>query len=173
MVSDLRDFLNQPAPNCELFGATESRLDSRISDLPGYQYPRQSPDWYCSWYTYTAPLQTHADGHALESDCVECIWLELEPRAHAPLLFECVLFCIGTLQFGTNCFTTCVDDRQSLGCKLSLNASMLLLGFLIAFWVNSSWDSTVTLPGPTQLTESPTRIMQTIKRHSLRSVYLT
>ena len=59
------------------------------------------------------------------------------------------------------------------GMQIKPNASMLLLGFLIAFWVNSSWDSIVTLPNPTKLTESPTRIMQTIKMHSLRLVYLT
>ena len=90
---------SQSTPNCNMFGITESRLDSRISDqdinIPDYCISRKDSlviGQTGVQYTYTTLLLTlHTDVKTL-SVIVECIWLELKPSTSAPFIFVCILY---------------------------------------------------------------------------------
>ena len=96
-------FLNQSAPSYNLFAVTESRLDFRISDqdvnIPDYRIQRKDSTAIgqtgIAVYIHDSIADTTHRRHDLESDCVECIWLELKPNTNIFLY----VFCIETLQF--------------------------------------------------------------------------
>ena len=83
------------------FSVSQSRLDSRISDqdinIPNYCISRKDSivirqTGIAVYIHYSIADITH--GHQdLESDLVECIWLELKPSTNAPNIF-CVFFFI-------------------------------------------------------------------------------
>ena len=99
-VFDLSVFLNQSAPSYSLFGVTESRLDFRISDqdvnIPDYRIQRKDSTAIGQTGIAVYVLDSIADithrRHDLESDCVECIWLELKPNECKRPISFCMLF---------------------------------------------------------------------------------
>ena len=99
-VLDLSVFLNQSAPSYSLFGVTESRLDFRISDqdvnIPDYRIQRKDSAAIGQTGIAVYVLDSIADithrRHDLESDCVECIWLELKPNECKRHISFCMLF---------------------------------------------------------------------------------
>ena len=104
-VLDLSVFLNQSAPSYNLFGVTESRLDFRISDqevnIPDYRIQRKDSTAVgqtgIAVYIHDSIADITHRRHDLESDCVECIWLEL--TLQKKIQFFSHFFCIETLQF--------------------------------------------------------------------------
>ena len=95
-VPDLCVFLNQSTPNYYIFGITESRLDSRISDQdisnPNYCISRKDSIAIGQTGIAVSIADITHRRPDLESDLVECIWLELKPSANAPNIFVCVLY---------------------------------------------------------------------------------
>ena len=191
-VLDLNVFLNQSSPSYNLFGVTESRLDFIISDqdvnIPDYRIQRKDSTAVgqtgIAVYIHDSIADITHRRHDLESDCVECIWLELKPNANAPSLFVCFLYRNPSVSYEWfDDFVQMIDNLRAA----KSHADILLLGdFNIDLLKpHSSWDSTITLLGLTQLIESPTRItptsatlidhiyIQTTQMHSLMSVYLT
>ena len=92
----------------------------------------------------------------LESDLVECIWLE--PSTSAPNIFVCILYRKPSYEWFDN-FVQMVDNSHTV----KPHADIHVLGdFNIDLLKpHSSWDSTITLLGLTQLVKSPARITQT------------
>ena len=98
-VPDLCAFLSQSTPNYNMFGITESRLDSRISDqdisIPNYCISRKDSlvigQTGIAVYIHNSIADITHRRQDLESDLVECIWLELKPSTSAPNIF-CVYF---------------------------------------------------------------------------------
>ena len=94
-VPDLCVFLNQSTPNYNIFGITESRLDSRISDLdiniPNYCISRKDSiaigQTGIAVYIHNSIADITHRRQDLESGLVECIWLELKPSTNAPNIF--------------------------------------------------------------------------------------
>ena len=84
-VLDLCVFLSQSTPNYNIFGITESRLDSRISDqdinIPNYcilrKYSIVIGQAGIAVYIHNSIANIAHRRQDLESDLVECIWLEL------------------------------------------------------------------------------------------------
>ena len=94
-VPDLCVLLNQSTPNYKNFGITESRLDSRISDqdinIPIYCISRKDSVVIRQTGIVVYKNNSVADithrRQVLESDLVECIWLELKASMSAPNIF--------------------------------------------------------------------------------------
>jgi len=102
-VPDLCVFLSQSTPNYNIFGITESRLDSRISDqdikIPNYCVSRKDSivieQTGTAVYIHNSIADITHRRQDLESDLVECIWLELKPNTNAPnifVFFVCLFF---------------------------------------------------------------------------------
>ncbi len=94
-VPDLCEFLSHSTLNYNIFGITESRLDSRISDqdinIPNYCISRKASiatgQTGIAVYTHNSIANITHRRQDLESDLVECIWLELKPSTNAPNIF--------------------------------------------------------------------------------------
>ena len=99
-VPDLCAFLSQSTPNYNMFGITESRLDSRISDqdrnIPNYCISRKDSivigQTGIAVYIHNPIADNTHQRQDLESDLVECIWLELKASTSAPNIFVCILY---------------------------------------------------------------------------------
>ena len=95
-----------------------------------------------------------------ESDLVECIWLELKPSTSAPNIFVCILYRNPSASYEwSDNFVQMKDNIHTV----KPHADILVLGgfHIDLLKPHSSWDSTITLLGLTQLVKSPTRITQT------------
>ena len=95
----------------------------------------------------------------LESDLVECIWLELKTSTNAPNILLLFLYRnpSDSYEWFDN-FVQMIDNIHTV----KPHADILVLDFNIDLLrPHSSWDSTITLLGLTQLVKSPTRITQT------------
>ena len=98
-VPDLCAFLSQSTPNYNMFGITESRLESRISDhdisIPNYCISRKDSlvigQTGIAVYIHNSIADITHRRQDLESDLVGCIWLELKPSTSAPNIL-CVYF---------------------------------------------------------------------------------
>ena len=161
-------FLNQSAPSYNLFGVMEARFDFRISDqdvnIPDYRIQRKDSTAVgqtgIAVYIHDSIADITHRRHDLESDCVQCIWLELKPNANAPSLFVCFLYRNPSVCYEWfDDFVQMIDNLRAA----KSHADILLLGdFNIDLLKpHSSWDSTITLLGLTQLIVSPTRITPT------------
>ena len=96
----------------------------------------------------------------LESDLVECIWLELKPGTSALNICVCILYRNPSASYEWfDNFVQMIDNIHTV----KPHADILVLGdFNIDLLKpHSFWDSTITLLGLTQLVKSPTRITQT------------
>ena len=90
-VPDLCVFLSQSMLNYKMFGITESRLDSRISDqdinIPNYCISRKDSiaigQTGIAVYIHNSIADITHRRQDFESDLVECIWLELKPSTNA------------------------------------------------------------------------------------------
>ena len=99
-VPDLCVFFSQSTPNCNIFGITESRLDSRISDqdinILNYCISKKDSlvigQTAIAVYIHSSIADITHRRKDLESDLVECIWLELKPSTSAPNIFACILY---------------------------------------------------------------------------------
>ena len=99
-VPDLCVFLSQSTPNYKNFGITGSRLDSRISDqdinVPDYCISRKDSllieQTGVVVYIHNSIADITHRRQDLESELVECIWLELKPSTSAPNIFVCILY---------------------------------------------------------------------------------
>ncbi len=167
-VPDLCVFLSQSTPNYNIFGITESRLDSRISDqdinIPNYCISRKDSlvigHTGIAVYIHNSIADITHRRQDLESDLVECIWLELKPSTSAPNIFVCILYRNPSASYEWfDNFVQMIDNIHTV----KPHADILVLGdFNIDLLKpHSSWDSTITLLGLTQLVKSPTRITQT------------
>ena len=87
-VHDLWAFYIQSTPSCILFDITESRLDSRISDqdinILNYCISKKDSlvigQTAIAVYIHSSIADITHRRKDLESDLVECIWLELKPN---------------------------------------------------------------------------------------------
>ena len=112
-VPDLCVFLSQSTPNYNIFGITESRLDSRISDqdinVPNYCVSRRDSivigQTGIAVYIHNSIADITHRRQDLESDLVDCIWLELKPNTNAPNICVCI-FNTETLLLLMNGLTT-------------------------------------------------------------------
>ncbi len=167
-VPDLCVFLSQSTPNYNIFGITESRLDSRISDqdinIPNYCISRKDSlvigQTGIAVYIHNSIADITHRRQDLESDLVECIWLELKPSTSAPNIFVCILYRNPSASYEwLDNFVQMINSIHTV----KPHADILVLGdFNIDLLKpHSSWDSTITLLGLTQLVKSPTRITQT------------
>ena len=94
-VPDLCVFLSQSTPNYNIFGITESRLNSRISDqdinIPNYCILRKDSlvigQTGIAVHIHNSIADITRRRQDLASDLVECIWLELKPSTNAPNIF--------------------------------------------------------------------------------------
>ena len=161
-VPDLCVFLSQSTPNYNIFGITESRLDSRISDqdinIPNYCISRKDSLVIGQTSIAVSIADITHRRLDLESDLVECIWLE--PSTSAPNSFVCILYSNPSASYEWfDDFVQMIDNIHTV----KPHADILVLGdFNIDLLKpHSSWDSTITLLGLTQLVKSPTRITQT------------
>ncbi len=110
-VPDLCVFLSQSTPNYNIFGITESRLDSRISDqdisIPNYCISRKDSiaigQTGIAVYIHNSIADITHRRQDLESDLVECIWLEVTPSTNAP---NVIIFYTETLLLLMNGLTT-------------------------------------------------------------------
>ena len=167
-VPDLCVFLSQSTPNYNIFGITESRLDSRISDqdinIPNYCISRKESlvigQTDIAVYIHNSIADITHRRQDFESDLVECIWLELKPCTSAPNICVCILFRNPSASYEWS--DNFVQMKDSIH-TVKPHADILVLGgFNIDLLKpNSSWDSTIALLGLTQLVKSPTRITQT------------
>ena len=111
-VPDLCVFLSQSTPNYNFFGITESRLDSRIYDedinIPNYCISRKDSivieQTGIAVYIHNSIADITHRRQDLESDLVECIWLELKPSTSAPNIL--CIFYTETLLLLVNGLTT-------------------------------------------------------------------
>ena len=95
-VPDLSVFLSQSVPSYNLFGITESRLDSRISDqdinIPNYFVTRKDSTVVgqtgLAVYIYISIANIAYRRQDLENHHVECIWIEVKPNMNAPSLLK-------------------------------------------------------------------------------------
>ena len=91
-VPDLCVLLSQSTPSYNIFGITESRLDSRVSDrdinIPNYCISRKDSTVIgqtgIAVYIHNSIADITHRHQDLESDLVECIRLELKPSTNAP-----------------------------------------------------------------------------------------
>ena len=167
-VPDLCVFLSQSTPNFNIFGITESRLDSRISDqdinIPNYCISRKDSlvigQTGIAVYIHNSIADITHRRQDLESDLVECIWLELKPSTSAPNIFVSILYRNPSASYEWfDNFVQMIDNIHTV----KPYADILVLGdFNIDLLKpHSSWDPTITLLGLIQLVKSPTRITQT------------
>ena len=134
IIPDLSLFHNQSALNYNLFGVTETRVDIKISDRD-----INIPVYRIQWKDSTAIGQTGIavnihdfiaditrNRHDLESDSVECIWLELKSNTNAPSLLYA--FCIKKpFSLLWMVHWLCTADRQSPCCKTSCRHSFITI----------------------------------------------
>ena len=91
---------SQSTPNYNMFGITESRLDSRISDqdinIPNHCISRKDSvvvgQTGIAVYIHNSVADITHRPQDHERDLVECIWLELKPRTTAPNIFCLFVF---------------------------------------------------------------------------------
>ena len=148
-VPDLCVFLSQPTPNYNNFGITESRLNSRISDqdinIPNYCISRNGSlavgQTGIAVYIHNSIADITHRRQDLESDLVECIWLELKPSTSAPNIFVCILYRnpSASHEWFDN-FVQLIDNIHSV----KPHADILVLGDFNTDLLkpHSSWDST-------------------------------
>ena len=141
-----------------MLGITELRLDSRISDqdvsIPNYCISRKDSlvigQTGIAVYIHNSIADITHRRQDLESDLVECIWLELKPSTSAPNIFVCVLYRNPSASYEwLDKFVQMIDNIHTV----KPHADILVLGdFNIDLLKpHSSLDSTITLLGLTQI----------------------
>ena len=93
-------FCSQSSSEYHLFGITESRIVFRIIDhsisIPDYHIIRRDPQLPgqigIDVYVHQSVQAITHRRKDLESDKIECIWLELKPHAFGPSLLMCYLY---------------------------------------------------------------------------------
>ena len=143
-----------------LFGITETRLNSCISDeilaIPNFSLirkdssaPRQTGIAVYIHHSIKHLVRRRAD---LESENVECIWLEIKHKKTPPLLV-CILYRNPASTFEWYDQFVHMIDRADIN-----NKDILLLGdFNIDMLKpHTAWHSTTTLLGIEQMVSSPT-----------------
>ena len=160
-VPDLSVFLNDPTPY-HLFGLSETRLGSHISDsaiaIPGYSVVRR--DASAAGHTGMAVFIHNSIQHLvrrrhdLESDGVECIWLEVKSKQSSSVM-------VGFLYRNPSASFEWYDQfTENLDSVCKNNSNLLLMGdFNIDMLKpHHAWDATSSLFGLVQLVTSPTRV---------------
>ena len=160
-VPDLSVFLTRPSP-FHLFGVTESRLHSSISDdavsIPNFHVYRRDAgrhrDTGIAVYVHTSIQHFTKRRTDLESSMVESVWLELRAHKATPLLV-CFLYRnpSSTLEWYDD-FTQMLDTAHHSGAEIlilgDININMLV--------PNPIWETTTALFGLKQLINTPTRV---------------
>ena len=155
-VPDLCVFLSQSTPNYNIFGITESRLDSRIFDqdinIPNYCISRKGSlvigQTGIAVYIHNSIADITHRCQDLESDLVECIWLELKPSTSAPNIFVCILYRNPSASYEWfDNFVQMIDNIHTV----KPHADILVLGdFNIDLLKpHSSWDHNTARLNPT------------------------
>ena len=150
------------------FLVSQSRIDSRISDqdinIPNYCISRKDSivigQTGIAVYIHNSIADITHRRQDLESDLVECIWLELKPSTNAPnIFFFYFLYRNPSASYEWfDIFLQMIDTIPTV----KPHAHILVLGYfnIDLLKPHSSCDS-ITLLGLTQLVKSPTRITQT------------
>ena len=150
------------------FLVSQSRVDSRIFDqdinIPNYCISRKDSlvtgQTGIAVYIHNSVADITHRRQDLESDLVECIWLELKPSTSAPNIFVCTLYRNSTASY--EWFDNFVQMRDNIH-TVKPHADILVLGDFNIDLLKPQYsgDSTITLLGLTQLVKSPIRITQT------------
>ena len=167
-VPDVCAFLAQSSPDCHLFGITESRLDSRITDhsisISDYYIIRRDPQFSgqtgIAVYVHKSIQGITHRREDLEDDKIECIWLELKPHVNAPSLFVCYLYRNPAVNFDWyDSFVQMLDEVY----KVKHRADVLIFGDsnIDLLKPQSCWDPSLALFGLVQLATSLTRTTPT------------
>ena len=152
IIPDLSVFHNQSALNYNLFGVTETRVNIKISDrdinIPVYRIQRKDSTAIgqtgIAVYIHDFIADITRRRHDLESDSVECIWLELKPNTKRPISFVCFLY-----ENSSVCYEWFSDFVQMIDNVRAVkpHADILLLRYcnIDLLKPHSFWDSTITL----------------------------
>ena len=161
-LPDLTVFLNRPKP-FHLFGLSETRLNSRVSDsaiaIPGYTVVRRDAsvagETGLAVYIHDSIQPFVTRRLDLESSHVECIWLELKPSPQSPSVM--VGFLYRNPAAGFDWYDDFKENLDNVGKR---NSNFLLTGdFNIDMLKpHPSWDATLSLFGLVQLVDIPTRV---------------
>lgn len=160
---DLYVLLSQPNP-FHLFGFTETRLNSSISDdvisIPEFSIIRRDPQSHThtgiAVYIHNSLKDITRRRPDLESDTVESVWVEIKNKS-SPVLVGFIYRNPSAPNVWLDDFTDMLDNVKHC------TSDVLLLGdFNInMFSANPTWESTITLFGLKQLITSPTRVTST------------
>ena len=160
-VPDLCVLLNQPSP-FHLFGVTESRLSSNISDdcisIDGFSTIRRDAEHVghtgITVYVHDSISPFTRRRKDLESETVESVWVEIKANKSAPLL-------VGYIYRNPSSNYQWYDDFTAMFDKINhCSSDVLLLGDfnLNMFSRNPAWECTTSMFGLKQLITSATRV---------------
>jgi len=159
-VHDLSAFLKSFP--CQLFGVTETRLTSDVNcniiDIPEYDVVRRDSSTVgqtgIAVYIHHSIRRWTLRRTDLESQAVECLWLEINSESSSSLL-------VGILYRNPASALTWHDDFVEMMDKVAeVQDTILLLGdFNIDMSKHQpAWESTMNLFGIDQMVKSPTRV---------------
>ena len=161
-LPDLCVFLNDDNEPYHLFGVTETRLNNNIPDevihVPNFTVFRRDPisrgETGTAIYVHQSLQGVARRRPDLESDEVECMWIELKPPQRSSL-FVGFLYRNPAATFEWYDHFLYMFDRVC-----DRNPDVLLMGdFNIDFLKpHPAWESTTTALGLHQLVTSPTRV---------------
>ena len=142
-----------------LFGIRDSRLDARITDnlisIIDYTVLRRDSGYPClALYVHKSIENSVRRRLDLETEAIECIWVEIKDSKTKPLL-------VGYVYRNPASSQGWPDDFISMMDKITeYNANILLLGdFNIdLFKQPPTWNNTTALFGLEQLVEEATRV---------------
>lgn len=160
-VTDVCVFLNKQPQLVHLFGVSETRLDSRVSDslidIPNYSVLRRDSarkgQTGLALYVHRSIASIVKRRADLEDESVECLWVELKNGKSSPLLICYIYRNPAETTIWIDNFVSMMDKAKSR------DENLILLG---DFNINvqrpqKMWGSTTALFGLHQLVKTPTR----------------
>ena len=163
-ITDLCVLLNKPE-SFRIFGVTESRLKPHIPDsainIPNFSITRRDPvsrgETGIAVYIHNSIQDVVSRRIDLETQEVECVWLELKtPKSPSLLIGYLYRNPAATFEWYDNFLDMCEK-------VCARNADVLLMGdFNIDMLKpHHAWECTITLLGLHQMVNSPTRVTAT------------
>lgn len=161
-LADINVLLTQPNI-FHIFGFTEARLDDSISDadieIPYFTVFRRDKERFqqtgLATYVHNSIIHLTRRRQDLETDAVECMWLEVKSSKSSPLL-------VGILYRHGNETWPWYDDFQKMfdNVKKKNSSDVLLLGDfnLNLFESRPAWETTYSVLGLKMIIDSPTRV---------------
>ena len=166
-VADICNHLHQTNPPFHLYGITESRLHSRISNnsvrIPDYDIIRRDAtlmnETGIAAYVHKSIVQFIRRRVDLEHSSIECMWLELRSKAKSPSILVGFLYRNpASPAEWYKWFTEMIDNVY----KTKPDIDILILGdFNIDLKkTQPRWQTVISSLGLTQLIKVPTRVTQ-------------